>query len=102
MVTQEHDRQWSDSVQLVVMSLFYAEENGCNQAMANEMPVVNRFGSLFKRMMRDAVFAVGNYAEVYARSVEPVYPREGTTNELNIESDPQFASMPGLLKPFRS
>lgn len=78
------------------MSLFYAEENGYTQSMANGMPVVNRFGSLFKRMMRDAVFSVGNYGEVYKSAVEPVYPREGTPNELNLHSTPQFASMPGL------
>ena len=64
--------------------------------MANHMPVVNRFGSSYKRMLRDAVFEVGNYAEVYERSVEPVVPREGGPNMLNTDAGPQLTSMPGL------
>ena len=64
---------------------------------ANNLPVVNLFGSNFTRMMRDIIFAVGNYGEVYERAVEPVYPRAGTPNQLNVKSDAQLASMPGLM-----
>ena len=98
MVTREHDQQWSDFVQVTVMSLFYAEENGYTQATANRLPIVNLFGPAFKRMMRDIVFAVGNYGEVYESAVESLYPRAGTPNELNSRSSPQFASMPGLME----
>ncbi|CAB9510407.1 Putative amino-acid ABC transporter-binding protein YhdW [Seminavis robusta] len=96
LVTRQHDHQWSEFVQHIVLALFYAEENSCTQVRANQMPVVNRFGPSYKRLFRDAVFAVGNYAEVYARSVEPLHPRVGGPNMLNTESDPQFASLPGL------
>ena len=96
LTTVQKDQQWSSFVQLVVSSLFYAEENGIVQATANDMPVVNMFGASFKRIFRDAIFAVGNYGEVYERSIEWTLPRNGTPNMLNSESDPQLAAMPGL------
>ena len=95
MVTRQDDRQWSDFVQVVVMSTFYAEENHIDQMHANAMPAVNLFGPTYKRMMKDAVFAVGNYGEVYERLVEPYLRRDGGPNTLNAEADPQLCSFPG-------
>lgn len=83
-------------MQLVVSALFYAEERDITHATANEMPVVNMFGTLFKRMFRDAIFAVGNYGELYGRSMEAFLSRNNTPNMLNLDSDPQLAAMPGL------
>lgn len=97
MVTRQDDQQWSDFVQIVVMSIFYAEEHHIDQPHANSMPNVNRFGAGFKRIMKDAVFAVGNYGEVYERLVEPYLPRAGGPNTLNAEADPQLCSFPGLI-----
>ncbi|CAB9517266.1 extracellular solute-binding protein [Seminavis robusta] len=97
MVTRQNDRQWSDFVHMVVMAIFYAEENHIDQDHANQMPAVNNFGPAMKRMFRDAVFAVGSYAEVYERLVEPFIPREGGPNTLNSEADPQLAALPGLI-----
>ena len=77
------------------MSLFYAEEHGVDQAHANEMPSVNLFGPAFKRMMKDSIFAVGNYGQVYEKLVEPYLPRAGGPNQLNAEADPQLCSFPG-------
>ena len=88
--------QWSSFVQLVVAALFYAEERDITQSTANEMPVVNMFGTMFKRMLRDAIFAVGNYAEVYERSMQAFLPRNHTPNMLNTDADPQLAAMPGF------
>ena len=96
VATVQKDQQWSSFVQLVVSSLFYAEEQGITQTTANEMPVVNMFGNTFKRMFRDAIFAVGNYGEMYDRSMEEDFSRSATPNMLNSDSDPQLAAMPGL------
>ena len=95
MVTRQDNQQWSDFVQTVVMSLFYAEEHGIDQASANEMPYANLFGPAYKRIMKDAIFAVGNYAQVYERFVEPYLSRAGGPNQLNAEADPQLYSFPG-------
>lgn len=96
VATVQKDQQWSSFVQLVVSSLFYAEEQGITQATANQMPVVNMFGTTFKRMFRDAIFAVGNYGELYDRSTEEYLSRSATPNMLNSDSGPQLAAMPGL------
>jgi len=76
------------------MSLFYAEENEITQEKANQMPLVNLFGSALKRMIRDVVFATGNYGELYERALEHRFPRAGSLNELNSGSNPQIVSMP--------
>ena len=41
------------------------------------MPVVSLFGEERKQMFRDAVYAVGNYGEIYNRTLESIIPREG-------------------------
>jgi len=73
----------------VVSSTFYAEENGITKSTQNQMPIVESFGSGFTRMFRDAILAVGNYGEMYDRSVEKVIPREGR-NMLNFNSPQHF------------
>lgn len=95
LVTRQDDHQWSDFVQIVIMALLCAEEIGLVQARANDMPYVNLFGSDYRRMMKDALFAVGNYGEIYEKHVEPWLPRAGGPNQLNMEADPQLYTYPG-------
>jgi len=61
----------------VVVSPVYAEEKNITQSSSNAMPDVKLFGSNFRRMFRDAILAVGNYEEMYARNVEAIVPRSG-------------------------
>ena len=51
------------------------------------MPEVKLFGFIFRRMFRDAILAVGNYEEMYARNVEVIVPRSGF-NLLSKEEEP--------------
>ena len=67
LVTQEADAQFTDLVYWVVMATIDAEENGITQMTSNEMPLVSLFGTGLKRLLRDAIIAVGNYDEMYRR-----------------------------------
>ncbi|KAK1736011.1 hypothetical protein QTG54_013147 [Skeletonema marinoi] len=67
LVTQEADAQFTDLVYWVVMAIIDAEENGITQMTSNEMPLVSLFGTSLKRLLRDAIIAVGNYDEMYRR-----------------------------------
>ena len=59
------------------MSTIYAEEEKITRSSSNAMPEVKLFGFIFRRMFRDAILAVGNYEEMYARNVEAIVPRSG-------------------------
>ena len=63
------------------------------------MPEINLFGEDFIRIFRDAVHAVGNYAEVYERALGKAIPRK-ERNLLNTVSDPGplFYPLPGFDK----
>eukprot|EP00984_Skeletonema_dohrnii_P012357 scaffold4999_cov94-Skeletonema_dohrnii-CCMP3373.AAC.1 len=67
LVTQEDDAQFTDLVYWIVMATIDAEENGITQMTSNEMPLVSLFGTGLKRLLRDAIIAVGNYDEMYRR-----------------------------------
>ena len=87
----------------VVVSPVYAEEKNITQSSSNAMPDVKLFGSNFRRMFRDAILAVGNYDEMYARNVEAIVPRSGF-NLLNTKATigPQHFPFPfddGMRKP---
>eukprot|EP00547_Thalassionema_nitzschioides_P000096 CAMPEP_0194210154 /NCGR_PEP_ID=MMETSP0156-20130528/8050_1 /TAXON_ID=33649 /ORGANISM="Thalassionema nitzschioides, Strain L26-B" /LENGTH=1146 /DNA_ID=CAMNT_0038937467 /DNA_START=37 /DNA_END=3477 /DNA_ORIENTATION=- len=84
LVTREDDPQWSDFVNWIVESIFYAEERHISKFEYVGMPrKVLLFGPEFGRMMQTAIKAVGNYGEMYARSVEKVFPRNNTRNMQN-------------------
>ena len=77
ILTREGDPQWSDFCYWIINSLVFAEEEEITQSSATQMPVVSLFGERHKQMFRDAVFAVGNYGEIYARNLERFIPRQG-------------------------
>lgn len=97
LVTRQDDPLWSKFVFWVVGSIFYAEEEGITQDLADLMPTVTLFGPLYFDMMKLAVGAVGNYGEIYSRQAEAEVPR-GSLNELNaLLSGPQHYPLPGVL-----
>jgi len=59
------------------------------------MPTTNLFGALYRDMLRNAIQAVGNYQEIYARNVEFIVPRNGL-NLLNNGNMPQNYPLPGI------
>ncbi|CAB9517475.1 extracellular solute-binding protein [Seminavis robusta] len=77
LATRQDDPQWSSFVYWTAQSIVYAEEHGITQLSSSNMPLTNLFGADLTRMFRDAVHAVGNFAQVYARNLEPRLPRGG-------------------------
>ncbi|CAB9497803.1 Putative amino-acid ABC transporter-binding protein YhdW [Seminavis robusta] len=82
LMTRMHDVQWSDWVFWIVMATIYAEEEGITSETSFNMPVTRLFGDPLKQMLRDCVSAVGSYAELYNRTVDPYIPRS-SANRLN-------------------
>lgn len=96
LVTRQDDPQWSAFVYWIVSAIFYAEEEGITMATSSQMPIVNLFGPLNTRIFRDAVEAVGSYAEIYERNVGDEVERGGL-NTLNTNLlTAQHYPLPGL------
>jgi len=91
------DTQWSDFVYWVTMAPIYAEENGITQETSDDMPLVNLFGTDLERLLRDAIHAVGNYDEMYRRTLGQDATRAGL-NTLNVfPYGPQYYPLPCAL-----
>jgi general L-amino acid transport system substrate-binding protein len=97
LVTREDDTQFSTFVYWVVSIIFYAEERGVTQATANALPITNLFGVVFVNMFQNAVAAVGNYAEIYARNAEEDVPRRGWNLLNRFLAGPQHYPFPGVI-----
>lgn len=97
LVTRQDDPQWSAYVYWIVSAIFYAEEQGISADSSLDMPVVNLFGALHSRMFRDAVQAVGSYADIYQRNIGDDEAPRGGLNLLNMNPlGPQHYPLPGL------
>ncbi|CAB9526877.1 Putative amino-acid ABC transporter-binding protein YhdW [Seminavis robusta] len=96
LVTRQDDPQFSSFVFWTVASTWHAEERGVTEANSRDMPDVNLFGFDYSKMFRDAIFAVGNYGEIYERNLASILPRGGR-NMLNSVQDagPQIYVPPG-------
>lgn len=69
LVTLEDDPLWSKFVNWIVVSTFYAEEQGITQSTYLQMPRVDLFQPLIgDEMFRNAIRAVGSYAEIWDRN----------------------------------
>ena len=76
MVTRQEDTELSDFVNSVLASLIVAEASNITQSTAEKFPQTEVW-SEYPTMFRDAVAAVGNYGEVFARYMEIYTPRQG-------------------------
>uniref|UniRef100_A0A7S4J4M7 Solute-binding protein family 3/N-terminal domain-containing protein n=1 Tax=Odontella aurita TaxID=265563 RepID=A0A7S4J4M7_9STRA len=97
VATRQDDPQWSDFVYWVVASTFYAEMkkiSGEGPKKKKMMPLVYLFGKEYRRMFRDAILAVGNYGEIYARNVTATIPRGGRNLNNAISFGPQHFPIP--------
>ena len=92
LATRESDIQWSRFVRWVTFATIYAEEENITSASdVHLMPVVDYFGESYKQAFRDLILGVGNYGEMYERSIESYIPRSGR-NKLNTGNSPQHHS----------
>ena len=98
-VTRDGDDQWSQIVNMVVLGMIAAEENGLNsgnvaaQASSPSTAEIGRilgndltFGTLLgldrDTFMQDVIAQVGNYGEAYNRTIGLLLPRAGSANAL--------------------
>ena len=77
LATRQDDHDWSSFCYWIVAATVYAEENNLGRLAHNQMPEVWVFGPDLQRMLRNAIFAVGNYAELYERNLQSLVPRGG-------------------------
>jgi general L-amino acid transport system substrate-binding protein len=84
MVTRDDDPVWSDLVNTVLQSLWAAEAQDITQDTAEAFKYTPIFGNLPESMFVDAIAAVGNFGELYARHLEKIVPRAGV-NSLNVD-----------------
>ena len=75
LVTRQGDAKWSDFVNWVLIGLISAEDRGISQQTADRIPSTEEFDRAFQNGIRNAVSAVGNYAEMYERNLESILPR---------------------------
>ena len=87
LATRRVEELWSSFVFWMVMAVVYAEEQGISSSNAVEMPTVTSFGTTYIQSFRDCIAAIGNYGDIYDRTLASTLPRTGG-NMLN--TDPSF------------
>jgi hypothetical protein len=97
LATKQDDHQWSQFVNWIVSAIFYAEEKGIVQTNAWEMPLIRFYGPLFDNLFREAVAAVGSYAEVYERNLQMDIPRGGLHFVNSLLRGPQHYPRPRMI-----
>ena len=81
-MTREEDAVFFDYVQWILQALLNAEEQGVTQSSYLKVPPSDLFGDAYALSFQNAIRAVGNYDELYERSLAKIVPRSGL-NELN-------------------
>ncbi|CAB9530197.1 Putative amino-acid ABC transporter-binding protein YhdW [Seminavis robusta] len=84
ILTRGDDPAWTDFVNAVLQALLTAEAENITQANANMFPQTSLFGDDFRDMFRDTIAAVGNWGEMFDRSLGLVVERSGP-NLLNLD-----------------
>lgn len=87
MVTREDDVEFAQFVEWILQALITAEAVGITQSSASTFPSSNLFGDEYLLMFQHAIAAVGNYGEMYDRSIEERFPLSGM-NQLKTIDDP--------------
>jgi hypothetical protein len=77
MVTRPDDYEWTLLVETVLQGLLEAEARNITQATASNFPSVPYAGSEHERMVVQAVGSVGNFGELYNRTIGSQLPRVG-------------------------
>lgn len=83
MVTRDGDPEFAKFVNAVFQSLLHAEKENITMATAVSFAQTGEdFGDDYKDMFKNALAAVGNYGEIYAKHLESISPRL-TVNMIN-------------------
>eukprot|EP00985_Skeletonema_marinoi_P011826 scaffold5614_cov154-Skeletonema_marinoi.AAC.1 len=76
IVTRDGDPEFADFAELVLQSLFHAEAQNVTMMTADTFTQTGDFfGDEYEDMFKNALAAVGNYGEIYARHLEPISAR---------------------------
>eukprot|EP00797_Seminavis_robusta_P001133 Sro1070_g237740.2 (661) ;mRNA; r:13714-15696 len=76
-MTRADDCQWTSFVYWVTTAIIHAEKSSITQVEFHRMPITLLFGEILKLCFQDAISAVGNYGEIYNRTLEATSPRSG-------------------------
>jgi ABC-type amino acid transport substrate-binding protein len=76
LVTREDDVHFSDFINWIVQALLHAEESNINQENSGAFGINFIFGPVYGASFGYAVGADGNSAELYARHLEGIVPRQ--------------------------
>jgi general L-amino acid transport system substrate-binding protein len=87
LATESTDHQWSMFVQWIMNSVITAEEKFISMPQGEFLPEVKLFGPSYDRMFRDVISTVGNYAEIYDRTIKG--QRSGCNRLNNAPHGPQ-------------
>lgn len=100
-VTREDDFMFSLFVDTIVLSTFYAYDNGIAKEEGFEMPLIAIFGPDMLWALRDAILFSGNYVELFRQHFGQNTPPG--RNGLNKDSaHPQFLPRPGISYHFNT
>jgi len=99
LATRQDDSQWSAFVLWVLMSTIHAEDQGITMSTSSSMPDMHLFGPSYSEMFRNAVSVVGNYAEIYARSVAESIPRNGRNTLMTLQNPGPLHFVPPDMMP---
>jgi hypothetical protein len=94
LATRRDDDRWSSFVYWTLTAIVYAEENGIDSSSAIAMPPVSFFGGSLLQCFRDCIAAVGNYGEIYNRTIGGDVPRSGANRLNSVPYDHQQVGYP--------
>ncbi|CAB9520387.1 extracellular solute-binding protein [Seminavis robusta] len=99
LATRQSDHEWATVVKWIVEAIIFAEENGITKETSNKMPAVSLYGIELSRIFRDAVNDVGDYADIWNRTVPETIPRQGRNLLFDgANPSPLIPIIPGLLE----
>ena len=92
MVTRDGDPEFADFADWVLQSLMLAEVENITMVTTDTFaPTGEVFGDQYKDMFQNALTAVGNYGEIYAKHLESISPRLKVNTINNGESGLLYA-----------
>lgn len=105
MVTRKNDQTWSDAANWVLRGLIHAEMHNITKGNADKFAHDHHGRADGPIDLSSAIKAVGNYGDIYARSMQEVVPRKGLnrlyTADENSESGLHYSHPVGSIDAFR-
>ena len=94
IMTRQGDKTFSAFVNCIIISTFYAAQEGIDENDSYMMPLNSLFGQDMLWSLKDAIAANGNYDDIYVKN----FGKEDSRgrNVLNADGGPQLLDIPGL------